>query len=356
MFNLNQQINKLKIYSFFLFIIPMIGILGTLTVSNILSNFPIAEPRYPYSDSKIQSFTCNANNQYCEKIVDRSDKNLDRCSRYLYIQKITQNNDSTFILTEFKKKFIKNGFLLDEFKNDKLKLTFEKTNNLDKSCINNNKVYYFLYKKIPSVINLIQNIRKHKKYSSATSRGVYPFLYGETSISNIVKRYPINYLFKPIMFLASILMFLYWKTNNLILNSILNQNEKNKFYIFGVLSAVFFFFHVLLLGIDYDKSYFKTLRRLIIIFFILFEVLAQYKLVRKIYEYKSNLLSFIKLRIFKIKIILVSFVLIFTVMIVSILGVFDLTKQFDYFLEWNYFIILLFFYLLSSLMWIKNKS
>ena len=103
MFNLNQQINKLKIYSFFLFIIPMIGILGTLTVSNILSNFPIAEPGYPYSDSKIQSFTCNANNQYCEKIVDRRDKNLDRCSRYLYIQKITQNNDSTFIFTEFKK-------------------------------------------------------------------------------------------------------------------------------------------------------------------------------------------------------------------------------------------------------------
>ena len=43
------------------------------------------------------------------------------------------------------------------------------------------------------------NLKSNNKYTSGTGNAVYPFLYGETSISNIVKRFPINYLFKPLL-------------------------------------------------------------------------------------------------------------------------------------------------------------
>ena len=43
---------------------------------------------------------------------------------------------------------------------------------------------------------------------------INPFLYGETSISNIAKRYPVNYFFKTLIFILSITLFLYWKQFN----------------------------------------------------------------------------------------------------------------------------------------------
>lgn len=367
MLNLKKQINKLKKYSFFLFITPMIGLLGTLAVNNFLINFTIENPIYPFEDSSKSSIICTAANDYCLLITKMRSKKLDNCTKYSYTEHIVNNNSTfsymvgpellkSFTIQNFRSKFLKNNILKDQYKNEKFKIVFTKTNNLVSTCIRNNKKYYFIYKNFPSMIDFINNIKDDKKYIAPTSVPVYPFFYGETSISNIVKRYPINYLFKPIMFLSSILMFLYWKSNNIIFNSILNENKKNKFFIYGVFSSIFLFFHVLFLGVEIDNSIFKMLRKVIIISFIIFEVMAQYNLVKTIYNYKSDFLNFIRPSIFKIKILLVSFILIATAVIIFILAVFDLTKTFDYFLEWNYFIFLLFFYLLSSIMWNIRKS
>lgn len=377
MLDLKKEIKKLKYYSFFLFVVPMIGILGTLFVHNFLINYKnIAE--FPFANTSITPINCGINNNYCNiyinlrvinhrisgDLVNREIRNLiidknniDNCTKYTYSKKIVYGN-SQLSFGSYQKKFFDLGVtqnltLKDQFKNINFNLVFEKTNILNLDCIKN-KPYYSFLKKIPFIFNLIDNVKYDERYISATSDSVYPFFFGETSISNIVKRYPINYMFKPIMFLASILMFFYWRTNNLLFNNILNQKVKNKFYIYGVMSATFLFFHVLLLGLDFDNSIFKFFRKVIIIFFILCEVLAQYCFIRKIYKYKNKFLNFIKLIIFKIKVWLVSFIVISTFVIVFILAFYDLTKKFDYFLEWNYFIILLFFYLLSSLMW-KEK-
>ena len=371
MLDLKNQIKKLRYYSFFLFVVPMIGILGTLFVHNFIVNYKnIAE--FPFQYSSKSPINCNKSNNYCETFINlildpyfESEKqnekasskiNIDNCTKYKYSKKIAFNN-SQVSYSDFHTKFLTKdtsgiNFLNDPSKNIEFNLVLKKTNTLNLDCIKN-RSYYSFHKKFPFLINFIDKIKNDKRYVSATSNSVYPFLFGETSISNIVKRYPINYMFKPIMFLASLIMFFYWRSNNSLFNYILDQKIKNKFYIYGMLSAIFLFFHVFLLGLDFDNLIFKTLRKLVIIFFILFEVMAQYSFIRKMYNHKKKFLNFIKLIIFKIKILLVSFIVIFTFMIVFILTFYDLTKTFDYFLEWNYFIILLFFYLLSSLMWKK---
>ena len=51
---------------------------------------------------------------------------------------------------------------------------------------------------------------------------------------------------------------------------------------------------------------------------------------------------------------IVGFVIVATIFIVLILIIYDLNKKFDYILEWNYFLILLFYYLFSFFMWKKE--
>ena len=84
-----------------------------------------------------------------------------------------------------------------------------------------------------------------------------PLIYGETSISNIVKRYPIKFIFKPLMFLSAVLMITYWFLYNKVLNDIFQTKRISIFLVFGVLSAIFLFLHVYFLGQKYENEIFN---------------------------------------------------------------------------------------------------
>ena len=53
------------------------------------------------------------------------------------------------------------------------------------------------------------------------------------------------------------------------------------------------------------------------------------------------------------KIAFVATMILISTIIIGILVFYNLPPNVDYFLEWNYFLVLLFFYLLSSIMWKK---
>ena len=72
------------------------------------------------------------------------------------------------------------------------------------------------------------------------------------------------------------------------------------------------------------------------------------------YKIKARIKKFINGVCLNLKIFLVSVVMIETVFILAILSIQDLTNNVDYILEWNYFMILLFYYLFSFLMWKKK--
>jgi len=162
-------------------------------------------------------------------------------------------------------------------------------------------------------------------------------------------------LFKPLIYIGCIFMILFWYSYNQIINQISSKSKINNFLIFGYLSCFFLFLHVLLLGVEIDNKIFKLTRKIVIVAFILFEVIAQYALLKQIYLLKNKISDLINEVYLNLKILLVGSVIVATFFIVAILLLYDLNKKIDYILEWNYFLILLFYYLFSFLMWKKNS-
>ena len=122
--------------------------------------------------------------------------------------------------------------------------------------------------------------------------------------------------------------------------------------IFGVLSAVFLTIHSLFLGVETEVKLFKFLRRVVLLSFIIFEIVAQSLLVLNFYRLKEKINNFFNSNILKIKILLVS--VLITVALVSIpLLIKTGNVHFKHGLEWNYFIGVILFYLLTRLFWKK---
>ncbi len=180
-----------------------------------------------------------------------------------------------------------------------------------------------------------------------------PYLDGSLSISRASRTFPQYLIFKPSMVLTSILLFYYWKNNNSLVNNLYNTDINYKFKIFGVLSAFFLIIHSLLLGTNFDIKIFKLLRRVVLLSFIIFEIIAQGILVFHFYKLKNKLKNFVNSKILTLKIILV-----FILSIVAIVSLPMLTNKgythFKHALEWNYFIGVILFYLLSRFFWKKN--
>ena len=146
----------------------------------------------------------------------------------------------------------------------------------------------------------------------------------------------------------------YWFYYNIIFNKILNKKKINLFFIFGILSSIFLLLHVIFLGWIFENEILTKLRRSYIVFFILFEILAQGFLIKEILKNKTQLAHYINKLIVYLKFSFVFFICFSTILILVILIFYDLDSKVDYILEWNYFLILLFFYLLSFFMWKRN--
>ena len=183
-----------------------------------------------------------------------------------------------------------------------------------------------------------------------------PYLDGSLSISRASRTFPQYLIFKPGMVVTAILLCIYWYKNNSLINYFKDtHNKNNAFMVFGVLSAIFLIIHSLLLGVETDVKLFKFLRRVVLLSFIIFEIVAQSLLVLNFYRLKEKINNFFNSNILKIKILLVS--VLITVAIVSVpLLIKSGNVHFKHGLEWNYFIGVILFYLLTRLFWKKNLN
>ena len=116
-----------------------------------------------------------------------------------------------------------------------------------------------------------------------------PYLDGSLSISRASRTFPQYLIFKPAMFLTAVLLFVYWKNNNQLVNNLNSSNFNHKFKTFGILSAVFLVIHSILLGVKFDIQIYKLFRRVVLLLFIIFEIIAQGILVYQFYKLKSKL-------------------------------------------------------------------
>ena len=182
-----------------------------------------------------------------------------------------------------------------------------------------------------------------------------PYLDGSLSISRASRTFPQYLVFKPGMIITAILLCFYWHKNNLLINHFTDTRfKKNAFMVFGILSAFFLLIHSILLGLETDIKIFKFLRRLVLLSFIIFEIIAQCLLVVNIYRLKNTLKNYFNSNIFKLKILLVSLLVFIAIISVPLLIV-DKNVHFKHGLEWNYFIGIILFYLLTNFFWKKKK-
>ena len=189
----------------------------------------------------------------------------------------------------------------------------------------------------------------------------FPYFDGGASISRTARPYPTWLIFKPAMFLTSFLLIKYWLYNKSIIE-FFNQDHKykNKIIFFGIASAICLIIHSIFLGIKFDNDFYKLFRRIIMLSFIIFELVAQAYLVVTFYSLKDKIKKYINVRFLNLKIILVSTLIIVAVISIPIISLpgnefmgFNL-KFFKHALEWDYFLGVITFYLLTFFMWKKN--
>ena len=181
-----------------------------------------------------------------------------------------------------------------------------------------------------------------------------PYIDGGASISRTARVFPTYLIFKPAMFLTSFLLIKYWINNKKI---ILNYNAEDKyikkFYFFGISSAILLVVHSIFLGVKFDYDLYKLFRRVVMVLFIIFEIVAQTYLVISLFKIRNLLKDKINPLMLKFKIILVSALIgvaLISIPIISVPG----NKFLKHALEWDYFVGVISFYLLTFFMWKKN--
>ena len=189
----------------------------------------------------------------------------------------------------------------------------------------------------------------------------FPYFDGGASISRTARPYPSWLIFKPAMFLTSYPLIRYWIYNKEIINFFDKGHKyKNKILFFGIASAIALTIHSIFLGVKFDNDLYKLFRRVIMLSFIIFEITAQAYLVAAFYSFKNKLDKHINKIFLNLKIILVSTLIVVAIISIPIISLpgdnffgFNL-KFLKHALEWDYFIGVISFYLLTFFLWRKN--
>ena len=186
----------------------------------------------------------------------------------------------------------------------------------------------------------------------------FPYFDGGTSISRTARPYPSWLIFKPAMFLTSYFLIKYWIYNKRIIEFFDQEHKyKTKILFFGIASAIALTIHSIFLGIKFDNDLYKLFRRVIMLSFIVFEIVAQAYLVASFYSFKNKLEKHINSFFLQLK-----FFLVTTLIVVAIISIPIISLPGDNFLginlkflkhalEWDYFIGVITFYLLTFFMW-----
>ena len=363
-----KRVKYIQIISLSLFFCSFFSLLASLWLQNTLvatkfiKTYDFNNLTLEINDFESAKINCSQNLDDCRKPdfnFIKNTKKLGECYQYLAkIEYIIENDNITYDHADLfiddlvwvvdDGKVIGNK-LKPEFDNKDIGIIIKKTKNKDPYCIKNNEAYN-LYKIFPFYYEFLYDLKNNPETNLGATTQINPFIYGESSISNIVKRYPINYVFKTLLYISVVFMFLYWINYNTLFKEILNT-KNNKFVYYGTISAVFLFLHITFLGSEIDSKAFKTFRKLVIVLFILSEVIAQFLLTLTLMKNKKNLSSYCKSTIINIKITFICLVSLISIVVVFVLIKYDLSSKVDYILEWNYFAGLLFYYLLSFLIW-----
>ena len=350
--NENFLIKKIRTYSLVSLLIPLLTLNFCYFAYYILGNINIY-PNFNW-DNKITKVSLD---DYMNPT-----NTLFFCPKYKIanINLELTNGKNLKLYSEVKKDGNRTKEISDKVENDLIKnnqirnFIFNHSDILNDNCIENRP---FISKLISS-LNLEKKIIEIKILNkSGFAKIKNPYLNGEVSISRTARYFPANIFFKIFIILSAITLFLYWKnTKNLFQmfkkNNKINEYSK-KFFYFGALSAMFLVLHAIFLGWDLypGNKLYNNFRKLVIIAFIIFEVVAQLLLTINFYKFKKILTKNLSSNVVYIKVYFIFFISIITLVSFYILSVKDPSSNFKHILEWNYFTLLLVYYGLSRFVW-----
>ena len=225
-------------------------------------------------------------------------------------------------------------------------------------------IWIFIVPFVAVNICLLLVTQFHSLFPNQTDilHNTFPYFDGGASISRTARPYPSWLVFKPAMFLTSYLLIKYWLFNKDIIKYFeVDHKNLKKIVFFGIASAVALTVHSIFLGIKFDNDLYKLFRRVIMLSFIVFEIVAQAYLVATFWSFKEKLKDYINPIVLNLKIILVSILIIVAVISIPIISLpgddfFGIQLKFlKHALEWDYFIGVITFYLLTFFMWKKQN-
>lgn len=343
----NNFAKKIRNYAIASFLIPLIAINACFLIYKFLGDLDIKlYPNVKWNEQKqiIQW------NEYDFLMNDTKSFKFTVCPKYqrivLYNFTDNQNKKSASEYSNLVQGLITNN------KVDSVTIVQNKKI-LDNSCVKNSPSLYSLLLKLGWLETILIKAFKDNPVGFAKIKN--PYLYGEVSISRTARHFPAIFIFKSFLILSSFLLFLYWKNTLNLFNALKNKNILNnfskKFFYFGIFSCIFLALHAAFLGLDIDSKLFAKIRKLIIILFIVFEILAQIYLTKNLFKFKEKLEKYIHPLILRIKIIFVVTVFLVTFVAFTILAFGNPSSSFKHTLEWNYFAFLLLYYLFSRFLW-----
>jgi len=337
-------IKKIRTFSLLAFIIPFFALNSCMLLYKLLGDIDTYGP-YDWNKSSIE-YTYD---EMLQKELEKNDTFVN-CPKH--------NIEMYYILNNEQKISAVPNLLESLNKNNQIKsILISSKKTLDYRCVKNRPLVYLVLKKFPLIENILIEAKKTKRgfANVGFSKIKNPYFYGEVSISRTARYFPATYIFKPLIILSAFCLLIYWKNNLNTFNLLKKQNSVKKFsqsfYYIGVLSCIFLILHATFLGIESDLKIFKSLRKIIIILFIFFEVFAQILLTQNLFKSRLMIKNLINPIILKIKIFYVFVVFIFTCFAIAILVFGDPSSDFKHILEWNYFSFLLIYYILSRLLW-----
>lgn len=356
---LNQFIGKIKNYSLISFLLPLITINICLFTFKILGSIDLY-PNFNWNEKKIEKSL----SEYYSIVNNQESLTFMNCPKYKYrlyyitidgkrlvgesFWDIEETNDTLALIVSLR------AVIASLSKENKIKSVLQERETFKNDrCVKNYKFTYLLLSNFSVLEKILINTKKNYRYGFGKVKN--PYLYGEVSISRTARYFPANLIFKPLIILSAIFLLLYWRNNLNLFKELENKNIlskfSKKFFYLGALSCIFLILHASFLGLDFDSKLFSIIRKLIIVLFIVFEICAQFFLTRNLLKFKGELIEYINPLILKIKITFVAIIFFATSAIFALLIWGNASSSFKHVLEWNYFSILLVYYLLSRLLW-----
>ena len=210
-----------------------------------------------------------------------------------------------------------------------------------------------IYSLLLFIVPIITLAVCHQMYAAYTNIHTIPFIDGKVSVSLIGRQdYTIG-IFKPGFFLyLFISIFFYLKISNFFLVKGIN----NKFKICGLSANFFLCIYIIALG-QRDSSFYEVLRRLAIIFYIAnmyINHIYLVKILRILRSKKNTQLNNVYFLIFYTIIALMTILVVIGLPWVNPL--FKYPDQLKNIIEWNYFLLMIVFYIPLSLIFYQYSK